>query len=111
MQCYRYPTRGLRQGYIRVMTTPSPRSTEHETALNTIELQLASLSSGAPAAGLGEAGWSGDQIADRLVALRRDRTTLLAHWDRRASIQPTGATICDQLQPCPVALGVVEKYR
>ncbi|PKZ64095.1 hypothetical protein CYJ73_18330 [Gordonia terrae] len=79
-------------------------------ALKAIELQLDSVSSGAPAAGSGESGWSEKQIDDRLAELHRDRATLLAHWGFQASTRPAGATACGNSQPCPVALGIVEKY-
>lgn len=89
----------------------APRSTDHELTLKTIDLQLSSLSSGAPAAAPGDTGWTESQVAQRLAALRHDRATLLKHWDKRASTRPAEATICDQPQPCPQALGIVQKYR
>lgn len=89
----------------------APKRTDHELTLDTIDLQLTSLSSGAPAAGPGDTGMTIDQIAARLDVLRRDRTTLLAHWDSRASNKPPEANLCDQPQPCPHALGIIQNYR
>lgn len=89
----------------------APRSTAHDSALKTIDLQIASLSSGAPAAGPGHSALSESQIDKRLSGLFGDRTTLLEHWDAHASTHPEGATICGQPQPCPQALGIVQKYR
>lgn len=102
----------LRRGqclYRRTMT--AQRNTTHESALQTINLQIDSLSSGAPAAGPGNSALSQVEIDERLSGLARDRATLLEHWDAQASTRPEGATVCDQPQPCPQALGITQKYR